>query len=141
MFLRKWLLGLTFVSLALAPVGRAQARRPALIRDTDKAEGKEDAEVSKEKTYNPLEAERSFRVGDFYLKKKNYTAAIQRYLEAIEYQPNLMKAYEALARAYEKSGKTDKALSIYRDLIQKNPDHPKVPEFQSRVARLEKGAS
>src|SRR5262245_28201128 len=125
MVLRKWLFVLAFSSLALDPMSRAQGRRPALIRDTDKAEGKDEVEVSKEKTYNPLEAERSFRVGDFYLKKKNYTAAIQRYLEAIEYQPNLIKAYEALARAYEKSGKTDKALSIYRDLIQKNPDHPK----------------
>jgi tetratricopeptide (TPR) repeat protein len=111
--------------------------RPALIRDTDKAEGKEEAEPAKPKSYNPLEAERNFRVGDFYFKKKNYAAAVQRYLEALDYQPNLVKAYDALGRAYEKSGNAEKAKEVYRDYIRKNPDSSKVPEFQSRLARLE----
>jgi tetratricopeptide (TPR) repeat protein len=65
--------------------------RPALIRDTDKAEGKEE-EATKEKTYNPMEAEKSVKIGDFYFKKKNYNAAIQRYMEALDYHPTLSVA-------------------------------------------------
>jgi tetratricopeptide (TPR) repeat protein len=125
--------------LVSAPAVWSQARpnRPALIRDTDKAEGKDEA-ASKEKSYNPMEAEKSVKVGNFYFKKKNYAAAIQRYLEALEYQPSLIVAYEALARAYEKNGNNEKALQVYRDCIQKNPSSTKVSEFQSRISRLEK---
>jgi tetratricopeptide (TPR) repeat protein len=117
---------------------QSKGGRPALIRDTAVAEGKEEAEVSKEKPFNPLEAEKSIKVGDFYFKKKNYLAAIQRYLEALQYQPNLLKGYEALGRAYEKQKSFDKAVEIYKDFIRKNPSSPKVPEFQARVTQLEK---
>jgi tetratricopeptide (TPR) repeat protein len=118
--------------------GQTRPSRPALIRDTDTAEGKDEAETTKEKPYNPLEAERSFRVGEFYSKRKNYAAAIRRYLEALEYQPNLIKAYSSLGRAYEKNGEVEKAKGVYRDFIQKHPKATDVPEFQSRLARLEK---
>jgi tetratricopeptide (TPR) repeat protein len=127
--------------LLLSPAeasGQSTGGRPALIRDTAVAEGKEEAEASKEKPFNPLEAEKSIKVGDFYFKKKNYLAAIQRYLEALQYQPNLIKGYEALGRAYEKQKSFDKAVEIYKDFILKNPSSPKVPEFQARVSELEK---
>lgn len=129
--------GLTLLPPA-PPSGLAarQADRPALIRDTATAEGKTDPEANKPKDFNPLEAERNFRVGDFYFKRKNYGAAAQRYLEAIEYQPNLVKAYEALAKAYERKGETEKARRVYVDFIQRNPESPKASEFQSRLAKL-----
>jgi tetratricopeptide (TPR) repeat protein len=116
---------------------QTRPNRPALIRDTDTAEGKEEPST-KEKTYNPMEAEKSVKIGDFYFKKKNYTAAIQRYLEALDYHPTLSVAYESLGRAYEKSNDYEKALQVYRDYIEKNPSSGKVSEFQSRIARLEK---
>ena len=118
--------------------GQSTGGRPALIRDTAVAEGREEEEASKEKPYDPLEAEKSIKVGDFYFKKKNYLAAIQRYIEALQYQPNLIKGYEALGRAYEKQKSFDKAVEIYKDFIRKNPSSPKVPEFQARVTQLEK---
>jgi len=118
--------------------GHSQSRppKPVLIRDTAIAEGKED--VEKEKMFNPMEAERSVKVGNFYLKKKNYPAAIQRFLEALEYQPNMIKAYEALARTYEKSGEIDKAIAVCNDFISKFPYSPKVKKFRSQLSKLEK---
>jgi tetratricopeptide (TPR) repeat protein len=129
---------LLLVPAELSGWEQSQGGRPALIRDTAVAEGKEEAEASREKPFNPLEAEKSIKVGDFYFKKKNYLAAIQRYLEALQYQPNLIKGYEALGRAYEKQKSFDKAVEIYKDFILKNPSSPKVPEFQARVAELQK---
>ncbi len=114
------------------------SRKPALIRDTDTAEGKDQPDANLPKEINPLLSEKSLKIGDFYYKKKNYVAAIQRYKEAIEYQPDHVEAYEALSRAYEKNGEQSKALDVYKDFIQKNPDSPKVAEFRSRLARLEK---
>ncbi len=115
------------------------SRRPELIRDTDAAEEEETAaDATKPKEQNPMLAEQNVNIGDFYLKKKNYDAAIQRYLEAIEYQPNLIRAYEALARAYEKKGEPAKAINTYKDFIQKNPDSAKSAAFRTRLAKLEK---
>ena len=130
--------GTMVLALAAAVHGQQQPGRPGLIRDTDAAEGRTEADPDKPKEFNPLEAERNFRVGDFYFKRKNYTAAIQRYLEAIEYQPNLVKAYEALTRAYERKGETEKARRVCLDFIQRNPNSPKKTEFESRLAKLAK---
>ncbi len=109
-----------------------------MIRDTDTAEGKEAPDVEKEKPYDPLMAEKSIKIGDFYLKKKNYTAAIERYLEALQYQPDRWEAFDALGRTYEKNGEPAKAGAIYQEYINKNPESPKVPEVRSRLAKLEK---
>ncbi len=136
------IIGLAFLllSLTLPALSQSQnSRKPELIRDTDAAEEKESVgDVTQPKEQNPLLAEQNVNIGDFYFKKKNYDAAIQRYLEAIEYQPNLIRAYEALARAYEKKGDPEKAINAYKDFIQKNPDSPKSAEFRTKLAKLEK---
>jgi tetratricopeptide (TPR) repeat protein len=115
------------------------AKRPELIRDTDVAEGKEsvrDDAVPKEQ--NPLLAKENIDIGNFYFKRKNYTAAIQRYLDAIEYQPGSVQAHEALARAYEKSDQIAKAIDTCTDFIRKNPDSAQVPKFREKLNKLEK---
>ena len=112
--------------------------RPVLIRDTDTAEGKDEAEAAKEKPFNPLEAEKSLKIGDYYLKSKNYNAAIQRYMEALQYQPNLYDAWDALARAYEKMGDRDKAIRVCKEFLEKYPDSSREKDFREKLSRLEK---
>jgi len=116
----------------------AQSKRPELIRDTEEAETKETADVPAAKEPNPILSEQNINIGDFYFKKKNYGAAIRRYLEAIEYQPNSARAYNALARAYEKNDEPTKAISAYREFVEKNPDSPKSSEFRAKLEKLEK---
>jgi tetratricopeptide (TPR) repeat protein len=135
--LLSWILaGILAVLLPAAPQSRSQ--KPALIRDTDKAEGKDEEEAAKEKPFNPLEADRCLKVGDYYFKRKNYDAAIQRYMEALEYQPNRFDAYEALGRAYEKQGAREKALRVYQDFLQKYSESPRAKEFKEKADRLQK---
>jgi tetratricopeptide (TPR) repeat protein len=128
----------TFATWQAAAQSAPPARKPALIRDTDTAEGKEEADTNQPKEYDPLLSEKNLKIGDFYYKKKNYVAAIERYKDAIGYQPNHVEAYEALGRAYEKNGDPTKAAEVYRDFIQKNPDSPKIAEFRLKIAKLEK---
>ncbi len=132
-----WMLMGVLAGPAVA-VPQARPQRPALIRDTDTAEGKDEEEAAKEKPFNPLEAEKSLKIGDFYFKSKNYDAAILRYMEALEYQPNRFDAWEALARAYEKKGSREKAIRVYRDFLEKHPDSSRAKEFREKLARLEK---
>ncbi len=130
-------------ALALSSVAQPLPQRPELIRDTDVAEGKEDTDVAKPKEYNPLQGEKSYKIGNFYYKKKNYIAAIDRYLEALEYNPKLKdahkalaKAYEKLARDYEKKGEIDKAIDTYEEFISNNPESSKSSEFRTKLAKL-----
>src|SRR5208337_3352382 len=38
--------------------------------------------------WNPMKAMKDVEVGDFYYKKENYSAAISRYREALEFKPH-----------------------------------------------------
>jgi hypothetical protein len=111
-----------------------QSKRPVLIRDTDKAEGKEDtaSEVAKPKEYDPLLAESNINIGNFYFKKKNYDAAFDRYAEALGYQPDSTKAREALQRA------CIRALEEHRTFLRKNPNAPESPGHRQRITKIEK---
>jgi pentatricopeptide repeat protein len=142
-FIRLILFGGLFV-FPTAVAGYSQVhpqRRPELIRDTDAAEGKaeeEEPEVEKPKELDPLRASQNLKIGNYYFKRKNYDAAIQRYQDAIGYQPDLTDAYEALARAYERNGNLSKAIDVFKEFIRKHPDSPKVTEFQARADKLAK---
>lgn len=118
------------ISLAFPVLG--QTKRPVLIRDTDKAEGKDEADVNKPKEYDPLLAEKSLNIGNFYYKKKNYDAAVDRYLEALEYQPDFVKARDALQRACAK------ALAEHQAYVRKNPNALDLAQHREKIAKLEK---
>jgi len=118
---------------------------PKLIRDTGVAEGKTDAETAKKKEFNPMLAEENLQIGNFYYKRGNYPAALERYRDAVEYQPNLIAARDAMGRAVERLGRdhekkreTDKALALYKEFLALFPDAPKSAEFKSKIASLEK---
>lgn len=89
------------VTLMVIPPVFCQSGRPVIIRDTDIAEGIEDSEELKPKERDPAEAKDNIDVGKFYNKRKNYVGAIQRYLTALEYEPDSTEAYELLVKAYE----------------------------------------
>lgn len=145
-----WILsGVIVVCLPVYP--QARPGRPALIRDTDTAEGKEEAEANKPKEYSPFEAERNFRIGNYYYKQKNYGAAYLRFKDALEYQPDNSAARRSLKRAYdafivacekkgaqfEKKGDQVKAAEQYQEFLNICPDSAKAPEFKSKLAKVQ----
>ena len=133
-----WLiLLLLFGTLPILAQSRDSRKPPVLIRDTDAAEGIEHEEESAPKELNPMLAKENVEVGDFYYKRKNYRAAIERYLEALEYQPNMIQAFESLAQAYEKNDEPDKPMDTYRDFLEKYPDSPKSSDFRSKLSEIE----
>jgi tetratricopeptide (TPR) repeat protein len=131
------ILALLYLVFPLCSQSQSQ-RKPELIRDTESADNSETSKAPKPKEFNPLLASQNVDIGNFYFKKKNYDAAIQRYLLALEYDPKSVQACEALAKAYEKNGNIPKAVSTYKDFLQKNPDSPKIAEFRTKAEKLEK---
>ena len=133
-----WLLFLLLFSSLSPAAGARSSQEPRLIRDTGIAEGEENTETPAVKEPDPKLAERDVTIGNFYMKKKNYDAAIQRFLEALEYKKDSHQAYEGLIRAYEKIGEIRKAINACKDFLEKNPDSPKASEFRKKLAKLEK---
>jgi len=150
------------VFLMPIPPGFGQAGRPVIIRDTDIAEGIEDREEAKPKERDPVEAKKNIDIGDFYNKRKNYVGAIQRYLTAIEYQPDSSKAYKSLVKAYQsivkayesidltkesleraerECGEIHVARKAFIDFLRINPDSDRYEEFQGIIVKLEEVSS
>jgi tetratricopeptide (TPR) repeat protein len=133
-----WLLFLLLFSSLSAVADARTPQEPRLIRDTDIAEEKEKTETPAVKEPNPKLAEQYVTIGNFYMKNKNYAAAIQRFLEAIEYKKDSHQAYVGLIRAYEKNGEIRNAINACKGFLEKNPDSPKASEFRTKLAKLEK---
>jgi Tfp pilus assembly protein PilF len=98
----------------------------------------EEAEAVPDKpVFDPLHAEKSMEVGTFYLKKGNYDAAIDRFVEAARYQPKLAKPWILLAEAYEKKHDSPHALEAYKKYLVLYPAAGDAPKVQKRIAELE----
>lgn len=113
------------VAVVAAAQTNSYSDDPVIIRDTDVAEGVERMEPPKE--LDPEEAKKNVDVGNFYDKKGNYVGAIGRYLTALEYAPDLSRAYKAFERAYASLLKSldagpDRAGKIGRDVADTKPD-------------------
>ncbi|MDR1727174.1 MAG: tetratricopeptide repeat protein [Acidobacteriota bacterium] len=133
--------GLTAQASAQARDGERSARKPVLIIDTDLAEEEEGegggAGPEPVRERNPLLAKQNLDVGNTYFKRRNYTAAISRYIEAISWQQDSIPAHEALARAYEKVGDLTRAILTLQALIEKNPDSPENKGLRAKIEELE----
>ena len=88
-------------------------------------------------SFDPLHAQRSLDVGTFYLKKGNYDAAIDRFLEASNYQPSLAAPWKMLGEAYEKKHENQKAIDAYNKYLQILPHAADAARIKKTIAELE----
>jgi tetratricopeptide (TPR) repeat protein len=86
------------------------------------------SELSDAKPYLPPSPKKSVEIGDFYFKRKKYSAALSRYREATEDDPNYAPAYLGLGRVYEKIGLKQKALEAYRKYLDALPSSKQAEE-------------
>ncbi len=75
----------------------------------------------KEYSFNPLQATKEMRIGEFYFKKKNYRAASNRFEEATKWNPGLAEAYYRLAEAKEKLHDKEAAKAAYKKYLEVEP--------------------
>src|SRR6185503_15962287 len=88
-------------SFAATPQNKPpQQKEPAAQEQAPPEE--DEAEKPKEYSFNPLQAEKEVRIGNFYYRKGSYKAAAQRYREATRWNGNLAEAYLRLGEAEEK---------------------------------------
>ncbi len=86
--------------------------------------------------WDPHKAAKDIEVGDFYFKRKNYRAALERYKEALIYKPNDAIANFRLAECSEKTGNPADAVTHYQEYLKILPQGPFAADAQKAVARL-----
>jgi tetratricopeptide (TPR) repeat protein len=86
--------------------------------------------------WNPLKAEKDVEVGDFYFRRKNYKAALDRYKEALYYQNNYAIASYRLAVCEEKLGNKAEAARNYQQYLNILPEGPLAKDAHASLNRL-----
>jgi tetratricopeptide (TPR) repeat protein len=86
--------------------------------------------------FDPLHAGRSIDIGKFYLNKGAYDAAIDRFLEASNYQPSLSAPWKLLGEAYEKKREYSKAIEAYNKYLQIAPRATDAARIKKLVSDL-----
>jgi tetratricopeptide (TPR) repeat protein len=88
--------------------------------------------------WNPMKAKKDIDVGDFYFKRKNYKAAIERYKEALQYKDGDAVAISRLAVCQEKLGDKAEARKYYEQYLKILPEGPFAKDAQASLDRLAK---
>jgi tetratricopeptide (TPR) repeat protein len=107
-------------------------------------EGEDSATASDVEEFHPWDPHRAIKdieVGDFYLKRKNYRAAEDRYREALVYKPGDAIAQLRLGETLEKLGEVDEARQNYEGYLKILPDGPLAKEAHQGLERLDKTES
>src|SRR5579863_7663652 len=84
---------------------------------------------------------KSVEIGNYYLRRKNYRAALSRFQEAVTTDPDYAEGYRGLGRVYEKTGNRRKALAAYQkylDLLPSDRDAENAKQVHRAMARLKK---
>jgi len=99
-------------------------------------EGDEIGGVQEFKAWNPHKAEKDVEVGDFYFKRKNYRAALDRYREALYYKYDDAVAMFRLGVCQERLGDGEDARKAYQSYLRILPHGPSANEAQQGLDRL-----
>ncbi len=94
------------------------------------------SEVQEFHPWNPYRAAKDDEVGDFYLKRKNYRAALARYKDALVWKDNDAVANFRMAQCYEKLDQPDEAIIHYQEYLKILQDGPFSKEARKALERL-----
>src|ERR1700730_17129786 len=86
--------------------------------------------------FDPHRALKDIEVGDFYFKRKNYRAALDRYREALYYKYDDAVAMFRLGVCQEKIGEGEEARKAYESYLRILPHGPFANEAHQGLERL-----
>jgi tetratricopeptide (TPR) repeat protein len=110
----------------------------AAVADLDVPENIETSGVQEFHPWNPMKALKDIEVGDYYFKRKNYKAALDRYKEALYYKDNDAIASFRLAVCQEKIGDKAEARKYYEQYLKIMPEGPFAKDAHASLDRLAK---
>ena len=99
-------------------------------------EGSGDTDPNAFRYWDPHKAAKAVEVGDYYFKRKNYSAAESRYREALQYKDNDAIATYRLAICLEKLDRPEAARQQYENYLKILPHGPEAEIASKAIERL-----
>jgi tetratricopeptide (TPR) repeat protein len=145
------ILAALFLPLAV-PQARAQdppqesTSKPASPPNNDmkpKSSGKQKKDsatqnASDQPSWDPLRAEKDLEVGQYYMKKGDVDAAIDRFQDATTAKPGYAIPFRFLAEAQEKKGLKKQAIKSYQRYLDLYPHAEDGDKVRKKIAKLYK---
>jgi tetratricopeptide (TPR) repeat protein len=100
------------------------------------AEDANGGDVQEMHPWDPHKAMKDLEVGDFYFKRKNYRAALDRYQEALLYKPNDALSNFQIGQCLEKMKRPEEARLHYEAYLKILPQGPLSAEAHKALDRL-----
>jgi tetratricopeptide (TPR) repeat protein len=88
---------------------------------------------TKEYAFNPLQASKEIKVGQFYLKKGKNKAAAMRFLEATRWDPTSAEAFLLLGEARERLKDSAGSKEAYKKFLVLAPDSKSAPAIRKKL--------
>lgn len=134
----RWVLALLLASAAPVFADDLKKERPQPAPSTkEEAPPEEDESLSvKEYSFNPLQAEKEIRVGNYYFKRGKYRAAALRFREATKWNVGSGEAWLRLGEAAEKQNDTKSAKEAYAKYLELSADAKNAPEIRKKLEEL-----
>jgi len=110
----------------------------AAVADLAPAPASDTSDVQEFHPWNPYKANKDIQVGDYYFKRKNYKAALDRYKEALYYKNNDAVATFRIAECQEKLGDKAEAKKFFEQYLKILPEGPLAKDAHAQLAKLAK---
>ncbi len=94
--------------------------------------------IQKEYSFNPLQAARELKIGEYYFKKGNWTAAGRRFSEATKWNPGLAEAWLRLGDAREKVKDEKGAREAWAKYLGLAPDAKNAEHIRKKIGEAKK---
>lgn len=131
-------LGFLFAQQQSGPGKLKDRKKEQQIEQQQKEQEPPEEDISsteKEYSFNPLQAEKELKAGDFYFKKGNYKAASRRFQEATKWDPNSAPAFLRLGQSAEKMKDSKAAHEAYAKYLELAPDSKEAESVRKKLAR------
>jgi tetratricopeptide (TPR) repeat protein len=89
-------------------------------------------------TWDPLRAEKDLEVGQYYMRKGDVDAAIDRFQDATTAKPGFAIPYRFLGEAQEKKGLKKKAIKSYQRYLDMVPHADDADKVKKKIEKLYK---
>ena len=119
----------------------AAAPAPAKKPDKTKDSANKDSATKNapdQPMWDPLRAEKDIEVGEHYMHKGDYDAAIDRFQDAIEAKPGYAIPFRFLGEAQEKKGLKKQAIKSYQRYLDLYPRAEDEAKVKKKLEKLRK---
>jgi tetratricopeptide (TPR) repeat protein len=117
------------------PKDDAKNHPNSAVVDTN-PEDEPEGDVTEMHPWNPYRAMKDDEVGEFYMKRKNYRAALARYQDALVWKEKDAVANFRMAQCYEKLDQPDQAIPHYEEYLKILPDGPYAKDARKALEKL-----